>query len=139
MVDLRRMRLLIKKLPKIEWDVEKKMANATRITTSITGMPRGGDGANRQEEANIALADAREAYRETLEELEQMRAELTPMIDSLEDINEKGTMRMRYIKGHRIDEIAETIDRDIRSVYRYLTSAEEKICEMQNSCHCMSK
>ena len=58
MVDLQRMRFLIKKLPKIEWDVEKKMANATRITTSITGMPRGGDGANRQEEANIALADA---------------------------------------------------------------------------------
>lgn len=131
MIDFLRMRELIKKLPKIQWDVEKKEANAERITSRITGMPRSGKDGNRQEDALIALADAREAYQEAIDELESMRKELLPLIDRIEDINEKAMIRMRYMKGHSIEEIAETIERDNRSVYRYLTKAEGKITDMQ--------
>lgn len=132
MIDFKRMRWLINKLPKIRWSVELKAANATRITATITGMPRGGGG-NRQENAYIALADATDAYHEALEELEAMRAELEPLVDALTDIDERAVMRMRYMKGYKPEEIAETIHRTDRSVYIYLKRAERKIMGFQNA------
>lgn len=114
------------KLPRIEWDLERLEANATRTTANVTGMPRGGGG-NRQEEANIALADATEAYREALEELEALRAQLRPIVDALTDINEKAIMRMRYLDGYYPKEIAAIIKRTNRSVYYSLERAERKV------------
>ena len=131
MIDFQRMRRLINMLPQIQWDVERKMANAERITSNITGMPRGGNG-NRQEDAYIILADVVDAYHETLEELEQMRAELKPYVDRLANPHERAVMRMRYMDGHRPEKIALAIDRDVRSVYRYLKRAEKQIAGGQN-------
>ena len=96
MIDFYRMRRLINMLPRIKWDIERKMANAERITSNITGMPRGENG-NRQEDAYIILADVMDAYHETLEELEQMRTELKPYVDNLTNPHERAVMRMRYM------------------------------------------
>lgn len=132
MVNLRRMRYLINTIPDVLWTAERRMASATRLTTAITGMPKNGGGGNRQEDANIAYADAMEAYREVLRELKSMQDELEPMIERLEDHNEKGAMRMRYLMGHKIAEIAEALDCDPKTVYNYLTRAESKIEAKQN-------
>ena len=128
--DFFRMRWLIRRLPKLQWDIARKQATATKVTTVITGMPRGG-GENRQEDAVIRLAIARDAYREALDELEAMREQLSPMIDRLEDPDEKAAMRMRYLHGLSPEEIAETIHRTDRSVYIYLSRAERKITRME--------
>lgn len=126
MIDFRRFRWLINKLQRIQWDVERKEAAATRITTNITGMPRGGGG-NRQEEAYVILADVLDAYRESLAELDAMRAELKPFVDALTDPDERAVMRMRYMDGYAPSAIAAGIHLDERSVYRYLTRAERKV------------
>lgn len=127
MIDFIRMRYLIRKLPRLDWKVAQKQADATRVTSSITGMPRGGGGVNRSGDAIIALMAAKDAYREVFEELEAMRQELEPMIDQLEDPDEKAAMRMRYLHGLSPEEIARTIHRSDRIVYVYLKRAEKKI------------
>ena len=129
MIDFLRMRYLINKLPDILWDIEQKEANATRITSNITGMPRGGGGLNQSENAKLALIDAKDAYREALKELEEMRHELEQELLKLEDENERAIMRMRYIYGYSPGTIAQTISYHPRSVYRYLKSAERKLSE----------
>jgi len=131
MIDFRRMRWLMGKLDRIKWDVERKEANATRITSVITGMPRGGGG-NRQEDAYVILADVLDAYREAIQELDDMRGELIPLIDSLPDPDGRAVMRMRYLDGYHPDEIATAIRRDVRSVYRYLKRSERQIIGEQN-------
>lgn len=126
MIDFVRMRKLMHDLPDIEWDLARLNANATRITSYITGMPRGGGG-NRREDAAIALADATDVYRAALNELEAMRVELDPMIDMLDDINDRGVMRMRYIKGYRPEEIAVILEMSRRGVYYHLSHSERII------------
>lgn len=128
MIDFKRMRWLINKLRHIQWEVEQKESNAMRVTSHITGMPRGG-GTNKQEEAYIILADVLDAYHESLAELDNMRTELKPLIDILDDPDERAVMRMRYMNGYRPETIAIGIHVEERTVYRYLKLAEKKITE----------
>lgn len=131
MIDFRRMRWLISKLQRVQWDVERKMANATRITSVITGMPRGGSG-NRQEEAYVILADVLDAYKDTMDELDTMRAELKPFIDALPDPDEKAIMILRYMDGYSPEEIPGMVKLSRASVYGHLKRAERKIRGGQN-------
>ena len=130
MIDLVKMRWLIRRVPKLLWDIEQKNAKATRITTAITGMP-GGHGSSRSqtEEGAIMLAAAKDAYHEAIAELEAMRKELSPIIDTLEDPDEKAVARMRYIYGYDPDEITQAINYHPRTVYRKLKRAERKLLE----------
>lgn len=130
MVDLKRMRYLINTIPDALWVAERRMASATRVTSNITGMPRGGGGANRQEDANVAYADAVDAYRDALSELKAMQDELSPLIEKLENLNEKGIMEMRYMKGHSPTKIAETLHYSDRMVFYYLERAEQNVMQM---------
>ena len=133
MTDLRRMRQLMKRLPSILWEIEQKKANATRITASITGMPRGGGGMNRQEDANLALIAVKDSYREALAELEALRHELEPQLLALEDEDERAMMRMRYIYGYDPEKIAQAVLYHPRTVYRKLKSAERKLMIMDGA------
>lgn len=130
--DFLHMRWLIRKLPDIGWDVAQKNAIATKSTTVITGMPRGGGNHDQMADATIMLAAARDAYREVLSELESMQEKLSPMIDALEDPNERAVMRMRYLHRMSPDEIAGLIFRTDRMVYIYLNRAEKKIIRMSS-------
>ena len=95
-------------------------------------MPRGGGNHDQMADATIMLAAARDAYREVLSELESMQEKLSPMIDALEDPNERAVMRMRYLHRMSPDEIAGLIFRTDRMVYIYLNRAEKKIIRMSS-------
>lgn len=136
MTDLRRMRQLMKRLPSILWEIERKEANATYVTSSITGMPRGGGGLNKTENTRITLIAVKDAYREALKELEELRRDLEPNLMQLMDEDERAIMRMRYIHGYEPEKIAEAVSYHPRTVYRKLKSAERKLASMDNkSCH----
>lgn len=132
MIDFARMRELMQIIPRALWNVEQKNANATRITSVITGMPRGSGGENRSDDAKIMLIEAKDAYREALSELEAMRTTLAPLITELESEDERGIMRLRYIHGRSISEIAGIIFAHPRTVRRKLEDAEHKIV---TKCH----
>ena len=131
MVDLKRMRVLMQRMPSILWEIEKKEANATRTTSPITGMVYSSNGSNRQEEANIMLISVRDAYREAIEELESLREQLKPMLPRLDDDTERAIIRLRYIYGYDPQKIAQAISYHPRTVLRKLSSAEAKLMQME--------
>lgn len=128
MINLYRMRQLMRQVPRKLWQIEQEEARATKITTVLTGMPRGGSGRNQVEDGAIKLAELKEAYAETLGELHYMRIELEPLISELDNTDDRAVMRLRYIQGFSPEDIAESIHRTDRSIYYYLSRAENEIC-----------
>lgn len=130
MIDLQRMRQLMKRLPGILWEIEQKEADATRVTTSITGMPHGDNSRNKTENATLALIIVKDAYREAISELESLRREADPLISMLTDEDERAIMRMRYIHGYDPEKIAQVVLYHPRTVYRKLKRAERKLMDI---------
>lgn len=127
MVELFQMRLLMRRTLKVQWRIEQEEAKATKTTTVITGMPHGGCGHDKVAEGAINIMEIKAAYREVIGELERMRGELDPLIDSLENPDDRAVMRLRYIKGFSPEDIAEAIHRTDRSIYYYLSRAEDQL------------
>lgn len=77
----------------------------------------------------IEKAELEEAYAEAIKELRDMRKQLRPMIDKLGSPKERAAMRLRYLHGYSIDQIANDANSGYSrsAVHRYLESAEKKI------------
>lgn len=129
MISLYRMRQLIRQTVKVQWRIEREEAKATKITTTITGMPHGSGNRSKIEDGAIKVAELKDAYDEVNAELTAMRQELSPLIDTLDNVNDRAVMRLRYIKGYSPEDIGEAIYRTDRSIYYYLSRAEEQIAK----------
>lgn len=127
MINLFRMRQLLRQTVKVQWRIEQEEARATKITAVLTGMPRGGGQHDQVQDGAIRVAELRDAYREIMEELETAQAALDPLISKLDDADDRAVMRLRYIKGFSPEDIAEAIHRTDRSVYYYLSRAEDQL------------
>ena len=57
MVNLYRMRQLMRYTIKARWKVEKEMARATKMTAIITGMPHGGAGHDQVADGGLPMSD----------------------------------------------------------------------------------
>lgn len=130
MVKLSRMRQLIRQIPPMVFNLNRAEANATKITSVITGMPRGSDNHSKVEDGAILIASLREAYIEAFDELNAMQDELEPLIDTLDDADCIAAMRLRYIMRFKPEEVAGDQYRDVRTVYRYLRKAEAQLIQM---------
>ena len=127
MVNLYRMRQLMRQTLKVQWKIEQEEAKATKITTVLTGMPHGDGGHDQVADGAINILTIKEAYHEVLNELQQMRAELSPLLDSLDNPDDRAVMRLRYEKGFSPEDIADAIHRTDRSIYYYLSRAEDQL------------
>lgn len=130
MVNLFRMRKLIRETVKLQWRREQTIAKATKITTVLTGMPRGSGTSSQVEDGAIKISEVNDAYREVFDELVAMQTELDPLIDSLDRADDRAVMRLRYIKGYSPEDIAEAIHRTDRAIYYYLSRAEDQLARM---------
>ena len=129
-MDLRRMRFLIDRLPMARFRIDKAMSQAAKCTASLTGMPRGGGGESQVERGVELLTAAREAHAAISQELYDMRLELNPIIEAMDDPLQKTAMRMRYIDGLSVREIAYRINYSERHIFRVLETAEKIIEKM---------
>lgn len=127
MVDLKRMRYLSNRLPHERLMVERAMSRATKCTASLSGMPGGGATGNQVERGVEELEAARAKYNATKVELQAARDELSPMVDALESPLQRTVMRMRYMDGHSVREIAYMLLYSEQHVFRVLDQAEKKI------------
>lgn len=126
--DFQRMRYLIGKIPEARFRIEKARAKAEKMTSVITGMPHGSGGDHSPvEDGAIKIAELIAAYKEVVDELDGMREILNAYIDQLEDPDEKGIMRLRYMDGYTIPQIANATYKCDRRVQQILRSAEQKI------------
>lgn len=133
MIDFEKMRFLINRLPRIQWDIEKAGAQATKITSVLTGMPRGSGNHSQTEDGAIKLATLKDVYKETLSELDKMSKELEPLVDMLDDPDDRAVIRLRYLYRYSIDSIADSIHRSERAIYYYLRRAERGIEKLQQN------
>lgn len=125
-MDLRKMRILINRYPRACFNVERAMSRAQKCTAQLTGMPGGGHG-NTVADSVEMIMQAEEARDRIQDELNDLRAELSPMIDGLSDPLEKTVMRMRYMDGVSVREIAYRLSYVERWIFLKLKRAEEKI------------
>lgn len=131
MVNLTRMQVLIRHEQRLMRKRDRVFANATKVTTVITGMPRGGSGTQSQvENGAIELAEVEESYREVFNDLKKMRTELEEMLQGLEDPDDIGIMRLRYIQGHYPEEIPELVNLSRRAMFYHLSGAEKKLMRL---------
>lgn len=133
MINLRRMRYLINRQPMARFRLDQAMAKATKCTSSMTGMPHGGGYGGSQVERGAELLDAaREAYEAIRSELDAMRTKLRPLIEELPLPLERTVMRMRYMDGHSVREIAYRIAYSEQHIFRVLDTAEKKILQNES-------
>lgn len=131
MVNLSRMQVLIRHEQRLTRKRERAFANATKVTTVLTGMPRGGSGTQSQvENGAIELAEVEESYREVFEDLKAMRTELEEMLQKLDDPDDIGIMRLRYIQGHYPEEIPDMVNLSRRAMFYHLSGAEKKLMRL---------
>lgn len=131
MVNLTRMRVLIRHEQRLMRRKDRIFANATKVTTVLTGMPHGGNGNKSQVETGaIELAEVEESYREVLDELNAMRKELEGMLVQLDDPDDIGIMRLRYIVGHYPEEIPDLVNLSRRAMFYHLSGAEKKLIRL---------
>jgi len=127
MVNLFRMRQLMRQTLKVRWRIEQEEARATKTTTVLTGMPRGGAQHDQVQDGAIAIAEVKAAYHEVMAEIERMREELDPLITTLPNPDDRAVLRLRYINGFSPEDIAEAIHRTDRAIYYYLSRAEDQL------------
>ena len=130
MVNLTRMRVLISYERRLRFKYQKKLANATKVTTQLTGMPRGSGNHSQVEDGAIELAEVEEAYREIFDELKRMRAELDQLLKQLDNPDDIGIMRLRYIEGMDLIAIPAAVGLSERAMFYHLSGAERKLIRM---------
>ena len=130
MVNLYRMRILIRTERRLKEKYDEIFSGATRSTTVITGMPRATGNHSQVEDGAIDLAEVEAAYHAARESLENMRAELKELLPSLDDPDDSAVIEMRYINGHDPEEIPRMINMSRRSMFYHLAGAERKLMRM---------
>ena len=130
MVNLSRMQVLIGVERRLRERYRRKFEGATKITTVLTGMPRATGNHSRVEEGAVAMAEVDETYREVFADLAEMRNELEQLLPSLEDPDDIGIMRERYIIGRRPEEIPDIVCLSRRAMFYHLSGAERKLVRM---------
>lgn len=141
MIDFRRMRQIIdEELPKVAFAIEKAKSEAEKCTSAWNDMPKGGTKDNQIErnvDVRIMLA---EEEKKVIDELDKMRADIRPAIDSLEDGNERRVMRARYMcgRGNSITETSAMFGYSIRHTQRILQDAETHVKQNDARCRAMT-
>lgn len=130
MVDLRRMRYLMQRLPMARLNVERAMSRATKVTSTLSDMPHGSGVSNPVADGVERLTEAKTALQRLQGELSEMRAQLLPVIDGLENPLERTIMQMRYMDGIEIQSIARSLCYSERHIYRTLRSGEKSVRDM---------
>ena len=149
MVDLKRMRYLIRRYPMACLRAEQARIRAQKLTRTISDAPRGGGSMNSTEEGLLYRVEALERKKEIWDELCRMREELAPIIDALEnqamerlaktgdverarkDMLEVQFARMRYLEGKSAREISYNLAYSEQHVFRVIGNAERKIKSME--------
>lgn len=127
MIDLRRMRYLMDRLPMARLNVERAMSRATKCTQRLTMAAGGGGYSDAMSENAIRLSIAREKRDGILRELRELREALAPSIAELDDPVQRLIMQMRYLDGQSARQIAYALALSERWVFYNLSRAEARI------------
>jgi len=100
---------------------------AMQCTQAITGMPGSGDKTGKQERFVTALVDVQKELQERLHTLIENKTKAEELIDTLQDPQERAVMRMYYLSGLSMEEIAEHAGKERTWPYRLKKEALKKL------------
>lgn len=126
MVDLFRMRQLMRQLKADERNVAAAMARATKITQGYSDMPHAPGVTDRVGQGAVELFEAERVRDETLKELQGLRGDLAPLLNPLQDTTRE-VMHARYISGESPMMVAIHLHMSEISVFRYLRRGEAEL------------
>lgn len=130
MISLSRMQTLLGIKRRLPEKYQRKFESATRITATLTGMPRGSDNHSKVEDGAVDMVEITEAYREVFEDLEVMQGELEELIPALTDEDDRAIMRLRYIFGHKPEDIWKEVGMSRRAMFYHLAGSERSLLRM---------
>lgn len=126
--DFRRMRRLISRVPMARLNVDRALARSARMTAQYSDMPRGGNKtSDPTSEGAVLYMAAKDSYNALKRELEELQREVEPQIEKLDRPLQRNAMRMRYIEGRSVREIAYYLNYSEQHIFRVIQMAEEKI------------
>nr|DAZ42432.1 MAG TPA: Protein of unknown function (DUF1492) [Caudoviricetes sp.] len=131
MVDLKRMRYLIRRYPMACLRAEQARIRAQKLTRTISDAPKGGGDLNSTEAGLCLYLKAKECKQNIEDELTRLRAELDPLLYLLDKPLDVQCMRMRYMEGRSVREISFCLAYSEQHVFRVISNAEKKVCALE--------
>lgn len=105
------MRALMRQLPRMRVRMERVKGSAAR-------------------DKRQGATELEQQYAVMVAELDSMGRELAPMIEQLQDANERAAMKLRYIERYKPDDVAYAMAYCQRHTMRILERAEKRIESM---------
>lgn len=94
------------------------IARATKVTPTYTGMPHGGSGEDRMQDAVERLSEVEEALNEKIDKLVDLRREVEAVVSTIGDPRLETILRYRYIDCMSFEKIAVIMDYSYDHVVR---------------------
>lgn len=92
--------------------------DATRVTAILSDMPGGGSGGDRLQRAVEEIVEIEDWLQEALEQCIRQRREIERAVAGVEDQRLQTILRLKYINGKALCQIAETMFLEYRWVKR---------------------
>ena len=93
-----------------EKDIREEIAywesKAQKVTASWSAVPSGGKGSDKVQTGAIKVAELRESLMDKINQLAAVRIEIERAIGTVQDDTQRRLLRMRYIKGMTLQQIA---------------------------------
>lgn len=113
--------------------VEELTATAEKVTSVLSATPKGNNG--QKDDVYATLIDCKERCLKKLKRLEEEKEELEEEISNSSYGAEKTAMVYRYVGCMKIEEIAERMCFDKRTIDRFLQSGRKKYNSVYNGIH----
>ena len=93
-----------------EKDIREEIAywesKAQKVTASWSAVPSGGKGSDKVQTGAIKVAELRESLMDKINQLAAVRIEIERAIGTVQDDTQRRLLRLRYIKGMTLKQIA---------------------------------
>ena len=93
-----------------EKDIREELAywesKAQKVTASWSAVPSGGKGSDKVQTGAIKVAELRESLMDKINQLAAVRIEIERAIGTVQDDTQRRLLRLRYIKGMTLQQIA---------------------------------
>jgi hypothetical protein len=108
-------------------EIERLKSWGTKITPTLSDMPKGGDSSNKIEIMTERIDEIERQMSEELQRLVNTRAEIEIAIQGVDEETYREVLERRYIIGEHWEQIAVNMDYDYRWVLRLHGKALSKI------------
>ena len=116
--------------------VERLKSKRESITTILSDMPRGGSGEDRLNAMTCRIWELEKQIDEDIDTLYDLKQEARERIEDIQDDRYRAILEAKYLNGHGLKRIADTMKYDfdwVRKLHGYALLAYEKTTHKHTS------